>query len=69
MLSQTNIKQRVLLNSFSHLILTMSMALILYEKHQGMMLSSIEMFKKNIFTGLGLKCTDMNVKMKNISFN
>ncbi len=56
MLSQTNIKQRVLLNSFeSFNFNNVNGTYFISEKHQGMMLSSIEMFKKNIISGIGPK--------------
>ena len=56
MLSQTNIKQRVIINSFeSFNFNNNSDTYFISKDHQGMLLSSLRMFQQNIFTGIGPK--------------
>lgn len=56
MLSQTNIKQRVIINSFESFNFNNdTSAYFISKDHQGMLLSSLKMFKQNIFTGVGPK--------------
>ncbi len=56
MLSQTNIKQRVIINSFeSFNFNNNSDTYFISKDHQGILLSSLRMFQQNIFTGIGPK--------------
>ena len=56
MLSQTNIKQRVIFNTFeSFNFNSVDGTYFISKEHQGMILSSIEMFKNNIISGIGPK--------------